>query len=447
MAMDYGTVCYDEAGAIGGAWLAYVLTSIFLTVVMVVGIPAVMAYQLHKYREPINHDNHDFLSVCHLKPLFVYYRPGCQHWEIYFMVEKVLLVGLGSVLYKYPSEQAILTFGVTIFALCGMCKSMPSRTPEYNNANIFSHVVIVSTSFYAYIRKHQDPDDVDKTDYLQIMLVILQLLMTLMLIYISTTKLKAELHKARAEYEQERSLDKSGERPRTRRRPVRAAHTQGRGQTLWLTVAIPVENPYCSCEQTRKAVNKQRPPRMSEHSEKDAMTPTSNPLTSCRHDASLQEPAPLLESELAPARRRLLLSLDRLSERSERPSNYLTWTGAARCAAGRAVPASTRRPRNGSSCFVAAGGPQIDRAEIAEVMKLMGESLTVEELELVEKKFGGEITFDNFRVLWCAPPVVSLCTGAPSLDRPRGDSVACLQVLRGRLERRHSCRRWGGDSG
>ena len=82
---------------------------------------------------------------------------------------------------------------------------MPSKTVPYNHANIFSHTIIVATIFYAYIRKNDSSED-GKSDYLQVVMCALQFSVTLMLIYVSTGKLKDEVAVAKKKSDQEDAM-------------------------------------------------------------------------------------------------------------------------------------------------------------------------------------------------------------------------------------------------
>ena len=47
-----------------------------------------------QHREVIRSGNANFVGIAHLRPLFMFFKPGCYLFEVYFMVEKLLMAGV-----------------------------------------------------------------------------------------------------------------------------------------------------------------------------------------------------------------------------------------------------------------------------------------------------------------------------------------------------------------
>jgi hypothetical protein len=81
----------------------------------------------------------DYIEIVHYKPLFQFYKPNCWLFEMYFMLEKVVLVGLMGFLDRRGLFQAAMNMTVVMFFLLLIVRRMPSKMEEYNKGNIFSH--------------------------------------------------------------------------------------------------------------------------------------------------------------------------------------------------------------------------------------------------------------------------------------------------------------------
>jgi hypothetical protein len=125
--------------------------------------------------------------------LFVFYKPDAYLWEIWFMAEKVIFVGFMGMAFKPPSLlQYMGNILLCVIMLCWLCAVRPSKTEEYNNANILSHMVLLITYLAAGIfqLRRYDNSSLDlNEDQITIGMLTVQLIMAIFLIYISTIKL------------------------------------------------------------------------------------------------------------------------------------------------------------------------------------------------------------------------------------------------------------------
>jgi hypothetical protein len=157
-----------------------------------IGIPTVLGFQLYRQRDVIR-NNPDYVSLAHLKPLFVFYKPDAYLWEIWFMAEKVIFVGFMGMAFKPPSLlQYMGNILLCVIMLCWLCAVRPSKTEEYNNANILSHMVLLITYLAAGIfqlRRYDNSSRDLNEDQITIGMLTVQLIMAIFLIYISTIKL------------------------------------------------------------------------------------------------------------------------------------------------------------------------------------------------------------------------------------------------------------------
>ena len=84
-----------------------------------------------------------------IKPLFQFNKPECFRFEIFFWMEKVLLVGFTEIIgtnFLGDSSgiaQWLLNLSVTLGFLVMIAVYQPSLEPRYNFGNIMMHVVII----------------------------------------------------------------------------------------------------------------------------------------------------------------------------------------------------------------------------------------------------------------------------------------------------------------
>ena len=122
------------------------------------------------------------------------------------MFEKVLLIGLMSLwqtsTFQKATQVLISTCSLTFIAL-----NMPSKTQQYNYANLLSRMLIVIT-FLSTIVLDTDLDASGVTaSQVDLLLLLTQLVMFVFLIYISTNKLLLMIRTSKAQVEAEIQLE------------------------------------------------------------------------------------------------------------------------------------------------------------------------------------------------------------------------------------------------
>ena len=162
-----------------------------------IGVPMYLLYALRDNRETIQ-KNPDYISIGGLKPMFIFYKPDCYLWEVYFMLQKVVLIGvMGTVAQTFgagPLTDAINIL-FTVFMIVVLVRVQPSKTWEYNVANAFSQSVLLLMYMAAqYTKSVEELTDDEyrkqKQHELTIFLGCIQLLFIVPLIYVSTIKLR-----------------------------------------------------------------------------------------------------------------------------------------------------------------------------------------------------------------------------------------------------------------
>jgi hypothetical protein len=78
-----------------------------------------------------------------LEPLHQFYRPECAYYEMYFWIEKVVLVGAAGLLTRGSINQWLFNVTVTVCFTLLIAYGMPSKEPRYNIANIMVHCEIL----------------------------------------------------------------------------------------------------------------------------------------------------------------------------------------------------------------------------------------------------------------------------------------------------------------
>ena len=137
---DYTIICWT------GAHLFWSIVGGFCMLIYPIGIPLYLGRVLWINRECIRNAP-GYISIAHYRPLFQFYQPDCFMFEIYFMLEKVALIGIMSTLGRGTLLQGFLNIAVVVFFLLLITRRMPSMTNDFNRGMIFSHVNIMVTYF------------------------------------------------------------------------------------------------------------------------------------------------------------------------------------------------------------------------------------------------------------------------------------------------------------
>ena len=168
----------------------YTFYSLALVLLLVypLGVPAMYAYKLYTNRVSIRL-NPEYVKVVGFKPLFQFYKGKNYMWEIYFMLQKVFLLGFLS-LFPTSTLHKSLNVGCCIIVLVAVSVAMPSKTQEYNYANIISQTVMIITYFATLIIAGGDLTQTGiSQSQLEYFMLGIQSFMMLYLIYVSTWKL------------------------------------------------------------------------------------------------------------------------------------------------------------------------------------------------------------------------------------------------------------------
>jgi Ca2+-binding EF-hand superfamily protein len=138
---DMRQPCHLTDGAYDETYLVFLVLAYILVVLYALGIPFVLGFNLYRQREIIN-ENPNYVTLVAFKPLFQFYKPQCYLWEIYFMLQKVVLVGMMGI-FEASMMQKMFQVVLSIVVVCAICKTMPSKTQQFNYANIVSQATIV----------------------------------------------------------------------------------------------------------------------------------------------------------------------------------------------------------------------------------------------------------------------------------------------------------------
>jgi hypothetical protein len=90
---DYRILCYIEGGEAESTYRAFKIMAIITVFFIPFGIPLYFGYFLHKNRDYVK-ANPKYVALVGLRPLFMFYKRNCYMWEVYFMLQKVVLVGV-----------------------------------------------------------------------------------------------------------------------------------------------------------------------------------------------------------------------------------------------------------------------------------------------------------------------------------------------------------------
>ena len=162
------------------------------------GVPLFFFYMLRKHKETIA-KSPKYALISGMRPLYIFFKPSCYMFEVWFMFEKLMLTGVIGIMKVYVGGFFLcntLSMMTVTYMLCVIVMKRPSKTEPYNVANIISHVLMLITLLTTVALRHPQPEVT----------------------------------------------------PPLWRIPAAAVSSQGES---WLAAATPVDNPCCSCELTR----------------------------------------------------------------------------------------------------------------------------------------------------------------------------------------------------
>ena len=193
----------DEAWA--SPYFKYRVSAWVLVFVYPLGIPAYLGWTLYKNRETIK-KNPDYITIGGIKPLFIFYKPDCYYWEVCFMVQKVIFVGFMG-LFPPGMIQSVCNVLLSVFMLVVLFKVMPSKTEEYNKANVMSQIVVLLMYMAAQYLQSADSESALSEQTIMAIIGAPTAIFMVYLIYISTVKLCAFAMIQKEDIEKERALD------------------------------------------------------------------------------------------------------------------------------------------------------------------------------------------------------------------------------------------------
>lgn len=127
--IDMTSACVSIGGEHDEAYAWFYWLGVLSVVVYPLGIPAYLGYVLYTNRDTIA-SNPNYITLGGLKPMFIFYKPDCYMWEVYFMIQKVILVGcMGMV--QQGAVTNVANVAVSIFMLTILFRVRPSKTEEY----------------------------------------------------------------------------------------------------------------------------------------------------------------------------------------------------------------------------------------------------------------------------------------------------------------------------
>lgn len=202
---DLTLPCTDTSGEYANDYVLYHALGIASVLVFPIGVPLGLGLWLYSHRETVKR-NPEYVTLVFLKPVFMFYKSDKYLFEIFAMFEKVLLIGLMSLwqtsTFQKATQVLISTCSLTFIAL-----NMPSKTQQYNYANLLSRILIVIT-FLSTIVLDTDLDASGVTaSQVDVLLLLTQLVMFVFLIYISTNKLLLMIRTSKAQVEAEIQLE------------------------------------------------------------------------------------------------------------------------------------------------------------------------------------------------------------------------------------------------
>eukprot|EP01052_Picozoa_sp_SAG31_P013688 SAG31_NODE_829_length_11709_cov_5.435917_3_plen_921_part_00 len=131
---DYSIVCFHVDSVIDSTWAAISLIAGFFFILWSIGIPALLAVLLYKNRATIASGNFNYVGIAALRPLFMFFKPHCYMFEVYYMIEKLLMTGVVRLVSTYFGGFFLangMAIGITNFMLCLIVAQRPSKTIIY----------------------------------------------------------------------------------------------------------------------------------------------------------------------------------------------------------------------------------------------------------------------------------------------------------------------------
>ena len=190
---DMSLECWSLGGERSETYHIFSILGVIAVCIYPIGIPLFLGVVLFRNRKTIK-KNPNYITLGGLRPMFIFYKSDCYLWEVYFMIQKVILVGFMGMIPRGALTN-VVNVSVSIYMVTVLFKSRPSKTEEYNNANILSQIVILVTYMLAQYSRSIEAD-LDKDAYQllvnrqTLVLGSIQGLMAAYLIYISTVKLR-----------------------------------------------------------------------------------------------------------------------------------------------------------------------------------------------------------------------------------------------------------------
>ena len=183
---DYSITCTDSlyqsvSGVVFG-----------LVVLIPVGIPIFMGVLLWRHREAIA--THE--GPHHLEGLYSQYRPDCCLWEVYQMLEKVVLVGIITFVDRGSILQVLVGLVMTNCFMLSFLNVRPYLELKSNILSVFGQQILVAAYVTALLLRVDLNGEAFTTDDIGQILLFVNLPMILYLLYDTFTTLKFEVHRA-----------------------------------------------------------------------------------------------------------------------------------------------------------------------------------------------------------------------------------------------------------
>ena len=216
---------YDEQCFQGDHWV-FLAIGIFFLVAYTIGIPAWLLYKLTLFKDTIvgkppssgyrpaigkpgdpwyrpevgdkgSPGNPNYIEIAPFKPLFQFLKPQCYRFEVYFWIEKVLLVGFAELFASIVQDntgiaQWFLNMTFTITYLVLVAKYEPCTEPRYNFGNILMHIMILYFFILTLLlnpRLDIKESAVANLKLIDISLVISQIVLVVYLVFVSFQKI------------------------------------------------------------------------------------------------------------------------------------------------------------------------------------------------------------------------------------------------------------------
>jgi hypothetical protein len=161
LAADYTMMCYDERGTIDPTYLAYLLFASFLVLAWSIGVPFFFWYKLYTNRKAIKNGNLAYYDIAPFRPLCMFLKPACYMYEIVFMAEKLVLCGMLGIIRVYLGGFILtntISLMTTLVVMMLVVSNRPGKCEPYNDANIFSHGLIIVNLLCTTMLKVKDPN-------------------------------------------------------------------------------------------------------------------------------------------------------------------------------------------------------------------------------------------------------------------------------------------------